>query len=152
MVDKANLPANTLQSKSVTVTKDATKTVMVGGVEYKVDNLVNLPTLKHESGEVVAIRVDAPIREEINYITEEVVVNGEKVQATRENIINVVRVTDLESQQPFEYVCNAMTADNLRGAYPNNDYVGRSFAIRKGDTVPGKRYKAVDVVEISPAS
>lgn len=136
-------------AKSVEAHTDHMQMIQVGDKQMAVTNLVNLPTLKHETGEIVAIRIDAPIREEVSYKEEEVIVQGVKQVATRENIINVVRVTELSSGSPFEYVCNAMTADNLRSAYPENGYVGRSFAIAKGDTVQGKRYKATQIVELA---
>lgn len=135
-------------TKQVAANVDDAKTFVVGGVEYKVVNRVNLPTLKHETGEVVAIRIDAPIRQEITTVSEDVIIQGVKQTIEKENTINVVRVTELNSMSPFEYVCNAMTADNLRSAYPDNGYVGREFAILKGDTAPGKRYKETTIVEI----
>ncbi len=141
-----------LTSKAVTVARDAAKTVMVGGQAFEVVKQVNVPTLKQDTGETVAFRIDQPIREETNYITEEVTVNGVKQNATRENIINIARVTEANSMQEFEYVCNAMTADNLRNTYPDHGYVGKWFAILKLGVVAGKRYKETRVVELQPAA
>ena len=135
-------------SKAAEVVTEAPKNVSIGGVEYEIANRVNLPTLKHNDGETVAIRVDAPIREEDNSREEEVMLEGVKRMIMRESTINVVRVTELNTNQPFEYVCNSMTADNLRSAYPENTYVGKLFAIFKGGTVAGKRYKHTEIVEL----
>lgn len=140
-----------LTSKEVTISQQAASGVVIGGTAYKVLKRVNLPTLKHESGETVCVRIDDPIRLEKNIVKETVKVNGTDTDIEREVYLNVVRVTELSSGQPFEYVCNAMTADNLRGAYPENGYVGHSFAIQKLGTVAGKRYKETNVLEIGPA-
>lgn len=139
------------ESKAVAVVAPTMQGVTVGGATFNVVNRVNLPTLKHEDGETVAIRVDSQIREEVTYKEEEVIIQGVKQTITKENVINVVRVTELNSNQPFEYVCNAMTADNLRSAYPENGYVGKFFAILKKGTAAGKRYKETEIVEIAPA-
>lgn len=137
-----------LTTKAITVSEKAAGGVIVNGQQFNMVKRVNLPTLKQESGEVVVFRIDARIREEVNYKETEVVMNGEKVKATQENIINVVRVTEASSGQPFEYVCNAMTADNLRSAYPDHTYIGHCFAVQKLGTVAGKRYKETNVIEI----
>lgn len=140
-----------LTSKEVSISEKAASKVMIGGASYKIVKRVNLPTLKHESGETVCIRIDDPIRIETNTQRETVKVDGKDTEIVREVELSVVRVTELSSMQPFEYVCNAMTADNIHSAYPNDEYVGRSFAIQKLGTVAGKRYKETNVVEIEPA-
>lgn len=135
-------------SKAAEVVTEAPKNVSIGGVVYEIANRVNLPTLSQKVGETIAIRVDANIRQETSYKEEEVMVDGVKRTVTKENIINVVRVTEMNSLQPFEYVCNAMTADNLRSAYPEDTYVGRVFAILKKDRAPGKQYMETEIVEL----
>lgn len=135
-------------SKAAEVVTEAPKNVSIGGVEYGIAARVNLPTLSQKVGDTIAIQIDAPIRAETNYKEEEVMVDGVKRTVTKENIINVVRVTELNTNQPFEYVCNAMTADNLRSAYPDDGYVGRKFAILKKDRAPGKQYMETEIVEL----
>ncbi len=130
---------------------EAPSNVSIGGKVYEIANRVNLPTLTHKVGDTVAIRIDAPIRAEVNYKDEEVMVDGVKRTVTKENTINVVRVTEMNVNQPFEYVCNAMTADNLRSAYPNDSYVGKVFAILKKDRAPGKQYMETEIVELALA-
>lgn len=129
-------------SKEVAVSQKAASGVMIAGKKFSMVKQVNVPTLKQETGETVAIRIEAPIRTEENS-------SADEKKAGIEKFINVVRVTELGSGQPFEYVCNAITADNLRGSYQNDTYVGKSFAIRKGGTVQGKRYKDVQIIEIT---
>lgn len=142
-----------LTGKEIATIGGGAKQVMVGGMKYAVTNQVNLPTLKQESGETVAIRITDPIREEVQY--KDIMVNdpnnpGQKVVQKQENIINVGRVMELSSNQMFEYVYNAMTADNIRNAYPNEAYVGKCFGIQKLGVVQGKQYKQTNVVEIEP--
>lgn len=139
-------------SKAAEVQTEAPKNVSIGGVVYEIANRVNLPTLTHKEGDTVAIRIDAPIRIEVNTKTEEVMVDGVKRTVEKSNDINVVRVTEMNSNEPFEYVCNAMTADNLRGAYPNDGYVGKVFAIYKGGRAPGKLYIQTEIVELKAQS
>ena len=139
-------------AKSIAVIAPAMQGVMIGGARFNIKKQVNLPTLKQESGETIAVRFDTPIREEPQY--KDVIVNnedGSKGVVKQETFINIVRVTELGSGQPFEYVCNAMTADNIRSTYPDENYVGRSFAIQKLGTVAGKQYKQTNVVEIEAA-
>lgn len=137
-----------LTVKAITVSQQAAGGVVINGQTFNLVKRVNLPTLKQDSGEVVVFRIDAPIRQEKSERETEVTVAGVKTKATEETTINVVRVTEATSGQPFEYVCNAMTADNLRSAYPDHDYVGKCFAVQKLGVVAGKRYKETNVIEI----
>ena len=139
-----------LDVKSVIVAGSTTESVTVGGVTFAVKRAVNVPTLKHETGDVVLIRIDQPLERKENEIEKDVTIGGVKQKATETNILHIARVTEYTSQAQFEYVCNAMTADNIQSAYPDASYVGKWFAIRKGGTVAGKRYKDVQIVEIEP--
>lgn len=139
-------------SKAAEIVQEAPKNVSINGTVYEIAARVNLPTLTQKEGETVAIRIDAPIRQETSYKDEDVMVDGVRRTVQKENIINVVRVTELNSNEPFEYVCNAMTADNLRGAYPEASYVGKLFAIYKGARAPGKQYIQTDIVELAAKS
>lgn len=127
-----------VSSTNLTVKRGENNAVMIGGVLFEMVKRVNVPTLKHESGDTIVIRAELPIRTEIQ--------TGENEGKE----INILRVTELTTGTEFEYVCNAITADVLEGAYPDKAYVGKSFAITKLGTVAGKRYKEVDVVEIQP--
>lgn len=140
-----------LTGKDVAISKQAAAAVMINGAKFNVKRLVNVPTLKHESGETVCFRIDQPLYESESIQEQEVIVDGVKRMVTKINTVTVARVMELSSGQPHEYVCNAITADNLRSAYPDDSYVGKYFAVRKGNVVAGKRYKEVDIVEIEPA-
>lgn len=124
--------------------------VMVGGKLIRVIGAISVPTLKHETNQTIAIRFDQPITQKINEKKVKVVVGGETVDATENVTINVVRVTELASMKTFTYVVNAMTKSDLEEAEPNQSYVGKWYALRKGQTVEGKRYKRVEIVRIDP--
>lgn len=140
-----------LQGKEFAISEQAASGVMIGGVAYKVKQLVNVPTLKQESGETVCFRIDMPIYESESTKEEIVERNGQKVVETKITVVRVARVTELGSGQLMEYVCNAITADNLETAYPDHGYVGKCFAVQKLGLVAGKRYKDVKIIEIEPA-
>jgi len=139
-----------ITAKKADIDRSGIKTVSVAGLEFKVENLVNVPTLKHETGEAVAFTITQPINEQPTYRDMEAMIDGVKTTVKQEVVINVGRVRDLVTGEDFNYVYNAMSADNLRSAYPDNSYVGKHFAIYKGDRVPGKQYKETQVVEINP--
>lgn len=122
--------------------------VLIGDKRFHVTKQVNVPTLKHDTGEIVTVRFDGPIVISEHPEEKTVTLEGERKVITEVKKINVARVTELSSMKAFNYVCNAMTADNLRSTYPDNGYVGRSFAIQKLGVVQGKRYKETAVLEI----
>ena len=149
---KANVdPALVLTGKEVAKIGGGAQAVQLGGVTYEVVSQVNVPTLKQEDQETVAVKFIQPILEKPQYTDKIVEVDGEKRVVKEERIINIGRVIELSSGQVFEYVCNAMTADHLRAAYPNHGYVGRCFGIQKVGKVAGKLYKQTNIVEIAPA-
>lgn len=124
--------------------------VDVGGVSYEVVQAVNVPTLKHETGQTIAIKIDGPILVKTNHVEKKVTIDGEIKTVTEAVELSVVRVIELQTGGLFTYPLNAISAANLIDAYPDNGYIGKSFAIRKGGVVAGKRYKDVQIVEITP--
>lgn len=142
----------TLYAKPGEVQAGAAQSVMVNGIAYRIARRVNLPILKHEDGETIAVRIDMPINEEAT--TRDITVRnpetGQPMAVTQEGVINVVRVTEIYCGEPFNLVLSVMAAGDLRDAYPEHSYVGRTFAIQKVGLVQGKRYKQVNVVEIEP--
>ena len=136
MADKpTSNEAERMDANAVEVVGSQVKAVTVGGVEYEIVQAVNLPTLKHDSGVTVGMRIDAAMIADTN---------------EEGKTLFVMRVTELSTMQQFNYVLNSITVGNLNSAYPEHTYVGRMFAIHKGGTVAGKRYKDVRIVEISP--
>jgi len=140
----------TLEVGAVAAPGNMTQSVKIGDVVFNAKRAVNIPTLKHETGQTVAIRIDQPITEKTNTVEKTVTLDGEKRIVTEDVKINVARVTEVQTMSQFEYVLNAISASNIKEAYPNDSYVGKWFAIRKGGVVAGKRYKEVQIVEIEP--
>jgi|SRR5579872_3233273 len=139
-----------LEASLVKVENRGPTSVTIAGKTYDMVKRVNLPTLKHEENSVVAFTILDPIRQEVSLRRTMARVDGEMREVEEEVTINVVRVKEVTSGEDHEYVCNAMTADNLRSAYQGHTYVGRTFAVQKLGLVPGKRYKATNVIEIEP--
>lgn len=136
------------QGKEVAIAAQVASGVMIGGVSYGIKQLVNVPTLKHETNETVVIKPIAAIIETTSMQDKEVIIGGVKQIAQEEVTINVVRIIEMGSGQTMEYVCNAITADSLRTTYPNDSYVGKVFGIKKLGVVAGKRYKEVQILEL----
>lgn len=148
----AEMETGILESKAVVVREAGANAVMVEGQKFEIVRRVNVPTLKQETGETVTFKIIQPLEDKVNYETKEMTVDGVKKMVTEEKHITIARVIPIGSNDEFEYVCNAMTSDNLRSTYPNHDYVGKYFAVQKRGVVAGKRYKEVEVVEIRPAA
>ncbi len=145
---KANVPA---------IGRSGPTGVLVGDTEFEVVQQVNVPILKHNSGETVCVRIEQPIRHEISSREMEVInASGEAVKGKQETSISVVRVTELGSGQLFNLVLNAISASEFERTYNTENenkvpaYVGKCFAIKKLGVVAGKRYKDVQIVEIRP--
>jgi hypothetical protein len=141
-----------LESRAVTIDRKGASGVMIAGVKYELERRVNVPTLKHDTGETVAFTIILPLETKKNTITEQAKVNGVMQDVERETEITVARIIEISSGQEMEYVCNAITADNLLAAYPEHTYVGKTFGIKKLGVVAGKRYKDVEIIEIKRAA
>jgi hypothetical protein len=57
-------------------------------------------------------------------------------------------VTDLETGKAQRMIVNTVLCNELCAAYPNADYVGHSFQIRKFKPQDGKRYFTFQITEI----
>ena len=57
-----------------------------------------------------------------------------------------IDITDIVRCERYQLVCNAVLASSLRRA--GEPLTGRYFAVRVGEIVAGKRYRATDVVEL----
>jgi hypothetical protein len=136
------------EGKALRISEQAAPAIMVNGMAIRVKKQVTLPTLKHDSGQTVLVRITDPFVSETSVEKKTVKVAGVDTEIEEEKTLHIARVTELQSGENFTYVLNAITHDNIVGAYPNDDYVGKCFAIQKLGTVQGKRYKDVKVVEI----
>ena len=110
------------------ISEQAAPAIMVNGLAIRVKKQVTLPTLKHESQTTVLVRFTDPFVSETSTETKEVKVDGVMRQVEEEKTIHIARVTELQSGENFTYVLNAITHDNIVGAYPNDGYVGKCFA------------------------
>jgi len=125
-------------------------TVVVGNQEFAVAQQVNLPSLKHDSGETVTILILAAIVDETKTEKKVIKVKGVDTEVEEEKTLHIAKVGEITTGLDFTYVMNAITNDNLRRMYPNDGYVGRTFAIQKLGLVAGKRYKDVNILELTP--
>lgn len=115
------------------------------GLKYKVERRIIVPTMKVEVGKEIFIRFEQPIelREKME---EEKQADGTMKAVKKE--IEIARVTNLETGELCEIVAGTVLMSELSEGYPNNGYVQKCFRIVKKD-VPGKRYKAYELDEIS---
>lgn len=124
--------------------------VEINGVVYDTVKAVTLPTLKHDVGKTIVFKVAEPMFTDEKEVEEMVEVEGVMKKGTRKNKVTVMRVIELNSGVLCEYVCNAITVDDLNSAYPDNGYVGKSFAVQKLGKIAGKKYNEIKIIEIQP--
>ena len=147
MTKTSELAAAT-SDQALTLPPKGAEVVLPGGLKVRMVKAVSRPTLKQETGESVYFTVTDPIRSETNLEKKIVKIDGADREIEEEKTIHVVAVRNLTDGRDYNYVLNAVTHGELTDNYPDNGYVGRSFAIQKGAVVAGKRFKAVSVIEI----
>lgn len=135
---KAPEPAS-ITGKEVARYDQTAGAIMLGGVALDVVEQVTIPILKYNDGDVIVITPQLPISEEDQIDDKTGEVKGK---------INVVRVVEFGTGQLFNVVLGTVAAGELRDAYPEHSYVGKTFALRKIGLVAGKRYKDVQIVEV----
>jgi len=101
---------------------------------------VTLPTIKLEDNTTYYLRFDSEIKTEMT-------VEQSGKDKGQEKEIDVVNATNLELDTQGRIVVGFVLKKELELAYPDSDYVGKSFEITK-KKVDGKRYKAYEVFEI----
>lgn len=122
--------------------------LVLGGRKFTVVKQVTLPILKQKSGEIVAFKIEQEMSIETSKEKKRDGTEGEEKQ------LGVLTVTELTTGNRFTYVCNAILRDRLVKGYPRDKdgvpgYVGKCFAVKKLETLEGKRYKDVNVLEIA---
>lgn len=112
--------------------------VSLDGRNFTVARQVVIPQLKQKTGETVYITVNEPIHD------------GDEIKDATGKVgkARLCEVTNLQDGKLYVYLTNAILESALTKGYPDDSYVGKSFAIAKGEVVEGKRYKALQVVEI----
>ena len=138
------------------VIDSATKTmVMPNGIKFKVAKAVSRPTLTHKPQTAAYLTILAPIETKLTKEKAEITekdADGKPVKkiVDVDKEIRTVGVTNLEDGQEYNYVVNAVTDSELNTSYPENGYVGKSFAILKGGKREGKNFNDIFITEIEP--
>ena len=120
------------------VAAQAAPVVSLGDKQFVVAKQVVIPQLKQKTGETVYITINEPIHD------------GDEIKDATGKLgrARLCEVTNLTDGKLYVYLTNAIFESALTKGYPDGSYVGRSFAIMKGDVVEGKRYKSLQVLEI----
>lgn len=119
----------------------------LGAGNFKVKRQVVFPLLKHKAGEVRCITITSAM-----YEGKEIVQKEQTAAERKMGTAMLVKAIDLEPSptRNVEYIVNAVLQGVLNDEYPNDSYVGKSFAINKLQPVEGKRYNTFEILEIEP--
>lgn len=100
--------------------------------KFKTKRIVTIPQLKWEEGVTYYLRFDSPaaLGKSIEKVKNE---RGEEKKPPM-----LCQVTNLETGELQEVIMGAVLLSTLNEAYPNDAYVGLSFAITKEGLVKGK--------------
>ncbi len=109
-------------------------------LKYSIAKRIVVPTMKVEVDTPIFVRFEQAI--EARKKIEEV--EGKSV----EKMIEIARVTNLETGEICEIVAGTVLMSELAEAYAENGYIGKCFRICKKN-VAGKRYKAYELDEIT---
>ena len=114
-------------------------TMEVGGRTVTLAKQVVVPQLKQKSGETVYVTI------------EEAIHDGDEIKDATgvPKRARLCRVRNVADGKLYVYLTNAIFESSVTKAYPDGEYVGKSFAIKKGDVVEGKRYKSLEVAEVT---
>lgn len=112
---------------------------IAGGKQFSVKRMVTLPLLKHADGATVFIKIKGAI-----FTGKQVKTEGK----VNEKPADLVNIQEMVSGRDMQYIVSAIVKSNLEELYPDQSYVEKCFAIRKGETVVGKRYKGYEILEI----
>lgn len=125
------------EEKSVTQRALAVVAVPAG---FKVVKQVTRPLLKHPDNSTVYVRILSAIYQ------------GKEIKGSKMAPAEIVDVNDLTrpgSNVEFQYIVSAVLKGVLTEEYPNNSYVGKSFAIVAYPKEDGKRYRNFGIAELS---
>jgi hypothetical protein len=108
---------------------------------FRVKRAVTLPVLKLTPGEerylqfITAMKIGKPVA---------TVVGGKQMEPA-----TIAEVVDLQTGEQGILICATVLQKELHENYPNDDYVGRAFAITV-TKVPEKKYNLYSILEIEP--
>ena len=111
--------------------------------KFKVKKAVTLPTLKLVDDIVYAVKFDGPLTVAPNK-TE---AGSARADGTRMPPPVVANVINLQNGMLCRIVAKAVLKNELEENYPDQSYVGKSFAMRFMK-IEGKRYKGVELAEL----
>jgi hypothetical protein len=117
--------------------------LVIGGRKFAVKRVVTLPLLKHLDGQVVMVQINSPI-----YTGNQVPAEKGSANATAKPA-DLCDVLELNTGRKMQYIVAAVAKSNFETKYPNQSYVGKYFAIRKGEKREGKRYRDYEIIEIA---
>jgi malate/lactate dehydrogenase len=115
--------------------------IMIGGRKITVKKQVTLPLLKHEEGQIRYVTI-------LKAIYEGKEIKNKRGGETEMAPATMALVTDLETGRQCEYIVNAVFKGIMEDDYPSDSYVGKSFAINKLEKPKGKRYNALEILEV----
>lgn len=127
--------------KELSVVQPTNSALDFGG-KFKIVRQVTLPTFKLQVGIPFAFRADG------------VIVQGKKLKTdtdSKREPASLLAVTNLDTGEVGQIVLGAVLKGNLEEQYPDQAYVGKSFAILKGEKREGKRYNEYQIMEIEQA-
>lgn len=134
--------ASTSSQAVATIRKPKTEIVLSDGTVLKVARRVTLPQLKQKDGQIVVIRFLEPY-----YKAKQIL--DKDGNPTKDEPPHVARVFDLESGHEYQYIVAAVVQSAFKDDYPNDGYVGKTFAIQMIGKAEGKRHKDYSVIELT---
>ena len=132
-----NEPAT--ETTAMTISEKASAGISLpNGVTATVVRKITLPLLKQEDGETVCFTVQGPM------------FTGKKLKTQKEGEqpATIVNVINAENHMEMQYLVPAVLKDSWETDYPDNTYVGKSFACQKLPKREGKRHKDMNIVEV----
>ena len=129
---------------SASLSQMAQQTTVIGGKTYKLARKVTLPLLKQKENEIVTVKILTAMKEGKK------IEKGDAAQRAMPPAI-LCNVLDLADMGEKQYIIPAVLKGVFEDEFPNDTYVGKSFAILAMPKETGKRYKPFAVNEIIEA-
>lgn len=139
--DAAETPKTDIATRALTGMVG--QTFNLAGMGFKIKEQVSVPVLKQRDGETIFVRFDGPV-----YQGEELKNSrgaGPKMAPAR-----LAKVFNYASKMANVIIVNTVLEGELVKNYPENKYVGKSFAITMNAAEEGRRYKTFSLFEIEP--
>lgn len=118
----------------------------LGDGEYIVARQVTRTVLRQDDGKPFYVLIESAA--DISDMPEEAKAKKKDDMAPA----RVCNVVNLETGEPQVLIMNTVLESELDRAYPNGDYVGRSYAISRQQAATDKRYKTYRILEITKSA